>query len=90
MWKRRFEDYIRLTNMEMWLLITQGFDWPSYEKNGVIGRYTYADMPIEERKRYAIEGKALSTLTMALPQDSVHLFKKYTTLKDLWLSLIHI
>ena len=47
-------------------------------------RYTYADMPIEERKRYAIEGKALSTLTMALPQDSVHLFKKYTTSKDLW------
>ena len=84
MWKRRFEDYIRLTDMEMLLVITQGFDWPSYEKNGVIGRYTYADMPIEERKRYAIEGKALSTLTMALPQDSVHLFKKYTTSKDLW------
>ena len=84
MWKIRFVDYIRLTDMDMWLVITQGFDWPSYEKNGVIGRYTYADMPIEERKRYAIEGKALSTLTMALPQDSVHLFKKYTTSKDLW------
>ena len=84
MWKRRFEDYIRLNDIDMWVMITQGFDWPTFEKNGIIGTYTYTDMPDNEKKKYVVEGKALSTLTMALPQESVHLFKKYTTSKELW------
>jgi len=84
-WKNRFESFIRLTDVNMWMMITEGYEWPTHDDpTGVTVKYKYGDMSETLKKEYATEGKALSTIKMCLPSDSIHLFQDCTLSKELW------
>ncbi|XP_076937826.1 uncharacterized protein LOC143605691 [Bidens hawaiensis] len=41
-------------------------------------------MEEDEKKMYEAESKALAAITMALPQEILHTFKKYKIMRDMW------
>jgi hypothetical protein len=85
MWKIRFQDYLKRLDMELWYTMTEGCVWPeTTNAQGESVRYKYADMPEVEKKKFGIESKALTIINQALPQECLHLFRKYTTSKSLW------
>ena len=66
-------------------MITKGYEWPTHENAaGVLEKYKYGDMTETLKKEYATEGKALSTIQMCLPSDSIHLFQDCKFSKELW------
>ncbi|XP_076910270.1 uncharacterized protein LOC143567858 [Bidens hawaiensis] len=44
-------------------------------------------MEDDEKKMYETESKALATITMALPQEILHTFRKYKSARELWEAL---
>ena len=85
-WRGRFEDYIQREDLNMWIMLTEGYEWPTLTVNGVTTTYKMGELKGEEKTSYAVEVKALSTLRMCIPQELVHLFPKqeYKTSKQLF------
>ena len=44
----------------------------------------------DDKRMYEAENKALSAITMCLPQEILHTFKKYRTSRELWEALENI
>ena len=44
-------------------------------------------MEDDEKKMYQAESKAHAAITMALPQEILHTFKKYKTAREFWEAL---
>ena len=48
---------------------------------------SYSAMKDEDKKMFEAENKAYSAITMCLPLEILHTFKKYRTSKELWEAL---
>ena len=89
-WKERFENYLKFTDIRMWMCIYEGYVAPTVEFEGIRRVPSYANMKDEERKMYEAEHKAHSAITMCLPMEILHTFKGYRTSKELWEALERI
>ncbi|KAI3754719.1 hypothetical protein L1987_54508 [Smallanthus sonchifolius] len=84
-WKSRFENYVNINDTSLWIPISEGYEHPVHLHMGV----SDTPKPIsalndDEKKLYDREKKALATLSMCLPLDIYHTFKKFKTSRELW------
>ena len=86
-WKERFENYLKFTDIRMWMCIYEGYVAPTVEFEGSKRVPTFANMKEDDRKMYEAEHKAHSAITMCLPMEILHTFKSYRTSKELWEAL---
>ena len=89
-WKERFENFARFDDVKMWICIDKGYVPPTHEFEGRARVTSYSAMKEEDKRMYEAENKALSAITMCLPKDILHTFKKYRTSKELWEALENI
>ena len=86
-WKERFENFARFHDLKMWICIDKGYVPPTHEFEGRTRITSYSAMKEEDKRMYEAENKALSAITMCLPQEILHTFKKYRTSRELWEAL---
>ncbi|XP_076932950.1 uncharacterized protein LOC143598681 [Bidens hawaiensis] len=67
----------------MWVSIEDGYIPPTTTFEGREQLRKYSLMEEDEKKMYEAKSKAL-VVTMALPQEIPHTFKKYKTERDMW------
>ena len=89
-WKERFENFARFHDVKMWICIDEGYILPTHKFEGRARVTYYLAMKEEDKRMYEVENKALSAITMCLPQELLHTFKKYRTSKELWEALENI
>ena len=82
-WKERFEIFARFNDIRVWICITDGYVPPSMEFEGSRKVTSYSAMKDEDNKMFEAENKAYSAITMCLPLEILHTFKKYRTSKEL-------
>ena len=81
-WKERFENFAKFHDVRMWICINEGYVPPTHifqDRNRVT---SYAAMNDNDKRMYEAENKALSAITMCLPQEILHTFMKYRTSKE--------
>ena len=83
-WKVRFERYIKAKDIKMWICIAAGHGERPLQTLTVQGYLALTD---DKRKYYECEEKAMSLITMSLPQSILHTFSNKISLKELWDSL---
>ena len=86
-WNDRFEEWMRFNNLGTWLCIENGYVAPTREVDGVRRVPLFEKMEEEGKLMYEAENKARAAITMSLPQDILHTFKRYRTSKELWEAL---
>ena len=77
-WKDRFEEWMRFNGLRMWICISDGYMHPIKEGEGVSGRriLSYSEMDEEQKLMYEAENKARAAITMSLPQEILHTFRR--------------
>ncbi|XP_076903007.1 uncharacterized protein LOC143557940 [Bidens hawaiensis] len=83
-WKDRFDQYVKYQVAKMWVCIQDGYIPPTTEFEGREQLKKYNKMEDDEKMTDDVESKALANVTMALPQDILHTFKKYKSARELW------
>ena len=86
-WKDRFEQYVKYQDARMWVCMQDGCIPPTGIYKGREQIKKYSQMGDDEKKMYEAESKAHAAITMALPQEILHTFKKYKTARELWEAL---
>ena len=81
-WKEKFENFAKFHDVRMWICINEGYVPPTHLR--VTSYYAMND---DDKRMYEAENKALSAITMCLPQEILHTFKKYRTSRELWEAL---
>ncbi|XP_076953322.1 uncharacterized protein LOC143627363 [Bidens hawaiensis] len=71
----------------MCVCIQDGYIPPTTEFEGREQLKKYNKMEDDEKKMYEAESKTLAAITMALPQEILHTFRKYKTARELWEAL---
>ncbi|KAI3687171.1 hypothetical protein L1987_80864 [Smallanthus sonchifolius] len=84
-WKSRFENYVNINDTSLWIPISEGYEHHVHLHMGV----SNTPKPIsalndDEKKLHDREKKALTALSMCLPPDIYHTFKKFKTSRELW------
>ncbi|KAI3825213.1 hypothetical protein L1987_06691 [Smallanthus sonchifolius] len=84
-WKSRFKNYVNINDTSVWIPIAEGYTHPTYTQMGISDTAKLVStLTVEEKTVYDREKKALAALSMCLPLDIYHTFKKYKTSRDLW------
>ncbi|KAM0044486.1 putative transcription factor interactor and regulator CCHC(Zn) family [Helianthus debilis subsp. tardiflorus] len=84
-WKEHFERYVRAKDIKIWLCIVKGCGATPIRTLTID---TYLGLTDEQKRFFDSEEKAMSMITMAMPQSILHTFRKRNTSKELWDSMI--
>ena len=76
-WKERFENFARFHDVKMWIRVDEGFVPPMHEFEGRARVTSYSAMKEEDKKMYEAENKALSAITMCLPQEILSKYRSF-------------
>ncbi|KAJ0946512.1 hypothetical protein HanRHA438_Chr01g0004771 [Helianthus annuus] len=83
-WKIQFERYIKAEDLKLGLCMTLGIGGQPARTLTIT---SYLALTDDERKYYECEKKAMSLITMSLPQSILHTFGNKNSSKELWDSL---
>ncbi|KAI3814158.1 hypothetical protein L1987_18905 [Smallanthus sonchifolius] len=84
-WKIRSENYVNINDMSMWIPVAEGYKHPTHSHMSVSdAEKPVSALTVEKKTLYDREKKALAALSMCLPLEIYHTFKKFKTSRDLW------
>ncbi|KAJ0443174.1 hypothetical protein HanIR_Chr16g0817871 [Helianthus annuus] len=83
-WKGHFERYIKAKDLKMWFCMTSGHGERPVRMLTIA---TYMALTDEQKKYYECEERAMSLITMSLPQSIRHTFSNKNSSKEMWDSL---
>ncbi|KAF5817225.1 putative transcription factor interactor and regulator CCHC(Zn) family [Helianthus annuus] len=84
-WKERFERYVRAKDIKIWLCIVKECGATPVRTLTID---TYLALTDDQKKFYDCEEKAMSMITMAMTQSILHTFRRRSSSKELWDSMI--
>ena len=83
-WKERFSSVCDYQDMNIWIIIKEGYTQITHLYHGMAQTTPYAGLSDEQKELFRHEKKAMATLKMALTRELLHQVKKFPTAKEMF------